>query len=61
MLKNSLECITGVFKFQDSVQSPEVQQQQKYFGEPSFVSNSGTIPPHTSEVLQQVEGSNLSE
>ena len=61
MLKNSLECITGVFKYQDIVQSPEVQQRKKYFGEPSSISNSGTIPSHTSEVLRQVEGSNLSE
>eukprot|EP00957_Ditylum_brightwellii_P019006 1430608-Ditylum_brightwellii.AAC.1 len=28
MLKNLLECISGVFKYQDIVQSPEVQQQQ---------------------------------
>eukprot|EP00957_Ditylum_brightwellii_P068669 5212838-Ditylum_brightwellii.AAC.1 len=60
MLKNSLECISGVFKYQDIVQSPEVQQQN-YFGNPLSVSNSGTIPSHTSKVLQQVEGSNLSE
>eukprot|EP00957_Ditylum_brightwellii_P060145 4567274-Ditylum_brightwellii.AAC.2 len=61
MLKNSIECIIGVFKYQDIVQSPEVQQQQKYYGNPLSVSNSGTIPSHTSKVLQHVEGSNLSE
>eukprot|EP00957_Ditylum_brightwellii_P179787 13695474-Ditylum_brightwellii.AAC.1 len=61
MLKNSLECISGVFKYQNIVQSPEVQQQKNYYSDLSPVSNSGTIPSHTSEVLYQVEGSNLSE
>eukprot|EP00957_Ditylum_brightwellii_P020047 1512820-Ditylum_brightwellii.AAC.1 len=61
MLKNLFECISGVFKYQDIVQLPEVQQQQNYYGNLSSVSNSGTIPSHTSEVLWQVEVSNLSE
>eukprot|EP00957_Ditylum_brightwellii_P030608 2319510-Ditylum_brightwellii.AAC.1 len=52
MLRNSLECITELFKYQDIAQSPEVPQQRKYFGELSSVSNSGTIPSHTSEVLR---------
>eukprot|EP00957_Ditylum_brightwellii_P160136 12190619-Ditylum_brightwellii.AAC.1 len=28
LLKNLLECISGVFKYQDIVQSPEVQQHK---------------------------------
>eukprot|EP00957_Ditylum_brightwellii_P029482 2228649-Ditylum_brightwellii.AAC.1 len=43
MLKNSLECIHGVFKYQDIVQSLEVQQQNNYYGDPSPISNSGTL------------------
>eukprot|EP00957_Ditylum_brightwellii_P073770 5606224-Ditylum_brightwellii.AAC.1 len=61
MLKKLLEYISGVFKYQYIVQSPEVQQQQNYYSDPSSVSNSGTIPSHTFKVLQQVEGSKLSE
>eukprot|EP00957_Ditylum_brightwellii_P103093 7856157-Ditylum_brightwellii.AAC.1 len=51
VLKNSLEYIGEVFKYQDIVQSPEVQQLKNYYGDPSSVSNSGTIPSHTSAVL----------
>eukprot|EP00957_Ditylum_brightwellii_P107054 8167918-Ditylum_brightwellii.AAC.1 len=61
MLKNSLECISGVFKYQDIVELPEVKQHKSYYGDPSPVSNSGTIPSHMSEVIRQVEVSNIPE
>eukprot|EP00957_Ditylum_brightwellii_P034867 2642022-Ditylum_brightwellii.AAC.1 len=62
ILKNLLECISGVFKYQDILQLPELQQQQQnYYGDPSSVSNSKTIPSHIFKVVCQVEGLNLSE
>eukprot|EP00957_Ditylum_brightwellii_P194272 14795720-Ditylum_brightwellii.AAC.1 len=59
MFKNEMECVSEIFKYQDIVQAPEVQQRKKYFCDTSVVSTDGTSPSHTSEVLCQVEGANL--
>ena len=47
--------------FQDIVQVHDKQQQTNYFGEQSFLSGDNTIQLHTSEVLRQVEVSDIPE
>eukprot|EP00957_Ditylum_brightwellii_P172742 13150473-Ditylum_brightwellii.AAC.1 len=46
-------------KLGDIVQGPEREQKKKYFGDPSILGSDITIPSHNSEVLYQVEGSNI--
>lgn len=56
MLKNGIECISGILVFQDVVQQPEHQQQKKFQGEQSHLPDRAPIQAHTAEVLRQVEG-----
>eukprot|EP00957_Ditylum_brightwellii_P145175 11057528-Ditylum_brightwellii.AAC.1 len=44
MFKNGMECVSGIFKYQDIIQAPEVQQRKKYFCDISVVSADGTTP-----------------
>ena len=61
MFNNGVECISGVLTFQYIVQGLEKQQQKNYFGEQSFLSGDNTIRSCISEVLCQVEGSDIPE
>ena len=59
MFKNGVECISGVFAYQDVVMGAEVQQRKSYFGDNSIVPGQQTIPSHTAEVMRQVDGANV--
>ena len=47
MFKNRVECISGVFAYQDDVMGAEVQQRKSYFGDNSIVPAVGpvVVPP----------------
>ena len=59
MFKNGVECISGIFAFQDVVMGAENQQKKKYYGDNSIVPGVDSIPSHTAEVLRQVEGAHI--
>jgi hypothetical protein len=59
MFKNGIECITGIFAFQDPVQLPEQQAKKKYNGELSSLPDGTKVGAHTAEVLRQVEGAGV--
>jgi hypothetical protein len=61
MLRNGVECTSGVLVFQDIVQPPEVQARKAYQGVVSSLPNQPDIVAHTAEVLRQVEGAGLEE
>ena len=54
MLRNSVECISGIMAFQDVVQLPEIQSKKKYFGQLSSLPRKEEIKSTTAEVLRQV-------
>ena len=57
MLRNGVGCCSGYIVFQDVVQNPEYHHEKKYQDKPSSIPENSTIKAHTSEVLQQVSGS----
>ena len=59
MFKNGVECISGVFAYQDYVMGAEVQQCKTYFGDNSILLGQQTIPSHTAEVMRQVDGAKV--
>ena len=60
MFNNGVEYISGVLNFQDKFQGPEKKTENLLWWK-SFLSGDNTIPSHTSEVLRQVEGSDIPE
>ena len=61
MFNNGVGGISDVLNFQDIVQGPEKQQHKNYFVEQSLFRSDKAITFHTSEVLCQVEGSDILE
>ena len=61
MFNNGVGGISDVLNFQDIVQGPEKQQHKNYFVEQSLFRSDKAITFHTSEVLCQVEGSEIPE
>ena len=51
MFRNGVECITGIFLFNDPVQGPEKQQMKKYHGDPSNLPGNESIGAHTAKTV----------
>jgi hypothetical protein len=68
-LKNGVECLSGIFAFQDVVMAPEVQRRKKFYYsdvdnlimESTSLPKSPDMQAHTAEVLRQVEGAGVKE
>ena len=59
MLRNSIECITGIMRNQDVVQCPEAQMLKKYYNADASYPPDTKIQVHTAEVLRLVENSTV--
>jgi hypothetical protein len=63
MLRNAVECLTGIFVYQEIVDSSTKQWEKKYLTPltPSHLPRGENISYHTAEVLRQAENSNVIE
>lgn len=63
MIRNAVECATGIFVNHDIVDTPNVQWLKKYLDPPtkSHLPRGEDVSYHTAEVLRQAEDSNLIE
>lgn len=63
MLRNAVECVTGIFVHHDIAQTTSEQWQKKYLNPPvaSCLPKVESISYHTAEVLRQAEDSNVEE
>ena len=59
MIRNGVDCISGIFVHHDVVQEAAAQSDKKYVGEKSHMPKKEPIPVHIAEVLRQCEGSGL--
>ena len=59
MMRNGVECISGILVFQDIVQNPEKQCQKEFVGTRSHMPRSELITAYVAEVLRQAKNSNL--
>ena len=59
MIRNGVECKTGILVFQDIVQNPEKQCQKEFVGTRSHMPRSELITASVAEVLRQAKNSNL--
>jgi hypothetical protein len=49
MLRNGVECISGILVFQDVVHNPELQSRKDFHGEKSSLPGQPPITAHTAE------------
>lgn len=59
MIRNGVECVTGIFVHHDIVQGAAQQSNKKYLGEPSHLPKGEKINTHIAEVLRQAEGAGV--
>ena len=59
MLRDSVECVTGVIKHIDPVMVSEQQANKEFSSDPSDLPGGSNLPVHTAEVLWQVKESEL--
>ena len=61
MIRNAIECITGMFAYQDPVEDLVSQRLKDYMQEDAdlHLPGGGDLPVHTAEVLRQTKGSGL--
>jgi len=61
MFRNGVECITGIFMYQDVVMAPDHQLEKKYAKAVSSLPRKPQLSTHTAEVLRQVENAGVEE
>ena len=61
MIRNGVECRTGIFVHHDIVRGAEEQDTKKYVGEESSMPRKEPINVHVAEVLRQAEGAEVLE
>ena len=61
MIRNAIECMTGMFSFQDPVKDLVSQRLKDFLQDDTdlHLPGGGNLPIHTAEVLRQVEGTGL--
>ena len=61
MIRNAVECVTGIFVYHDIVDSSNMQWRKKYTNPPvqSHLPQGEEVSYHAAEVLRQAEGSKL--
>ena len=61
MIRNAIECMTGMFSFQDPVEDLVSQRLKDFLQDDTdlHLPGGGDLPIHTAEVLRQVEGAGL--